>query len=683
MSGDSTVEQIDAVDSFARALYQRAKQISSLQSFADVAATLRQLHVALRHLRVEATDPDSLLYATESSVYARQLRPIVEDCGFSLQQLEAILNKYGETPRADDDGLEDRIAVIRAKLVNERTNVEMFLDTVQLRNPATSPATVFDPSNSSTSLEDIKDKVDKVANRVFSRPSSGEPDAEDGLWQEFKTELEKEGFSPQVLRKHKDVLRAYIRELGAMSSMNGGATPTVRGLLEYESRHSPSPKEMFVGDNEKCLAGMKDERRMPDHAPRQHHYEDEQPQPQNAHPNYVVGQPPYEHHSMSSEDMGSEASDSLALVSTRDLMAMDNLNSSMAALHVQPGTSHYSLSPSMNQKYLGSPRMGSWSGFEDQGLSTSANAQVLGTSPRTVPYPTTHMNTGDPPPPYGTSPGQRLAARLAPDRYGNEIPLDAHWTRIKRTLISSEVLERAGVRYEARPDYVAILGRLSREEIAEYARQSADCRAAREKRDARPRSSEPKYRREREDSKSSRDDDDNESILWDSSDSTDAFDDKTSDKGTKTYPYIVSPPDKKKASPSSTVQPKPILKNKNENHVRFDPEPREVEGKSPKSLKDRDDRDRRRESHRRQRDHRDHESSGRYRDGERRSSERERHGSDRHGDYHRRDYRDRKGDHKEERHSKKKAWGETLGAVGIGGAAVSLISVLAEAASGI
>lgn len=32
---------------------------------------------------------------------------------------------------------------------------------------------------------------------------------------------------------------------------------------------------------------------------------------------------------------------------------------------------------------------------------------------------------------------------------------------------------------------------------------------------------------------------------------------------------------------------------------------------------------------------------------------------------------------------KKKTWGETLGAVGIGGAAVSLLSVLAEAASSV
>lgn len=262
--------------------------------------------------------------------------------------------------------------------------------------------------------------------------------------------------------------------------------------------------------------------------------------------------------------------------------------------------------------------------------------------------------------------------------------MDAPWTKIKRSLISIEVLNRAGVRYEARPDYVAVLGRLSREEIADYARQSADCRAARSLREAQARASE-KFR-PREDSKSSREDDDEDSVLWDESDSTDYDDDKTSDKGTKSYPYIVNPPEKKKDSSASTVPPKPILKKRSENHVRFDSHPHDLEGKSPRSIKDRDDRDRRSHRHR---DHRDRDGSGRYRDGDRRSADRDRRSGDRHrghdDEFHRRDrdHRDRRGDHREDRSIRKKAWGETIVAGGIGGAAVSLLSVLAEAASSI
>lgn len=48
----------------------------------------------------------------------------------------------------------------------------------------------------------------------------------------------------------------------------------------------------------------------------------------------------------------------------------------------------------------------------------------------------------------GTSPRPE-PGRLAPDSYGNEIQPDAKWTRINRKLVSPEVLDQDGRRYEA------------------------------------------------------------------------------------------------------------------------------------------------------------------------------------------------------------------------------------------
>ncbi|KAK7426136.1 hypothetical protein QQZ08_007446 [Neonectria magnoliae] len=643
MSGGSTVEHIDAVDAFARTLYLRAKQ--SGLAFADVAAAVRQLHLALRHLRVEAADQDSLLNNRahgSSPVYARQLKPMVQDCEFTLEQLEAVVDKYGDgRPSGDERARDERLAVVRSRLVSDRTNVDLFLDTVQLHNPANKP---YQVDGRQPGFEDIKDKVDTIADRLFHNRDYGSFDEdEDSLWLQFKAELEKEGFAPQVLRKHKDILRAYIRELEC--NMSGGIYPTVRGLLEREAKELPT-----YNTNEKFHPGMKGERRMPDLAPVSEHY------------------------STSPQDTASEHSDSLALISTRDLMAMDTLNSEMAGMSLQsPSQPHYSISPSGNgQRYLPSNAAGSLPGPE---LSSSPNSHLLGASPRSVPPLPPYVNGGGPPP-YGTSPLN--TTRLAPDRYGNEIPPDAQWTRIRRALVSPEVLERAGVRYEARPEYVAILGRLSKEQITEYARQSADARAARSGRRAPPRRSDRREReQERADSKSSRDDDD-ECALTDFSDTTDDEYEETYEKGTKSYPFIVNPPRRNKTSPSSTTLPKPILKNRNENHVRFDPEPHEVDSRTSRSLKDDRDRDRRRDRSSRRSAR---ESSRRYSDS---ADQRERH-RDRHGDYYgssKRHHRsDRRGSRRDDRPSRKKVWGETLGAVGIGGAAVSLISVLAEAAS--
>ncbi len=197
----TTVQHIDAVDAFARTLYLRTKQVPP-PAFDEVSLAVRQLHLSLRHLRVEAADKESLLYQPDSPVYARQLQSIVQDCEFALKQLEAVLDRHYAAPdRASIDALGDRIASVRAKIAHEEMNVAMFLDTVQLR-PQHAPAAPLQQDD--VSLDAIQQKVDAIATRLFSRPSNASFSAGDEtLWQDFKSELEKEGFSPQVLHQHK------------------------------------------------------------------------------------------------------------------------------------------------------------------------------------------------------------------------------------------------------------------------------------------------------------------------------------------------------------------------------------------------------------------------------------------------------------------------------------------------
>lgn len=292
------------------------------------------------------------------------------------------------------------------------------------------------------------------------------------------------------------------------------------------------------------------------------------------------------------------------------------------------------------------------SGTQDAAAPSSSN---FGTSPSFYSY-TPDQSSRQRSPPRSASPG------LAPDRYGNKIPIDAQWTKIRRTLVSPEVLERAGVRYEARPEYVAVLGRLTKEEVMEFARQSAECRASRSGPSVpRRRYSPPR----REYSLNSRHED-NDNELYDSTDD-ERSDEKISDKGTKSYPYIVSPPEKTKTSPNgSTVKPKPILKNKNENHVHFGPDPYEVDPRGSPPRKDKDGR--------RIYSASSSSSSRRRRRDDDRDSRRD---DDR---YHRSDG-DRRS--RDERAIRKKSIGETIGAVSIGGAAVSLLTVLAHAAVGV
>ncbi|CAH0004066.1 unnamed protein product [Clonostachys byssicola] len=671
MTGGIPVEQrIDAIDVFARNIYLRVKQEPSL---AEVADAVRQLHTGLRHLRVEAADPDSLL-SDPSSVYASQVSPLVEDCSRTLRLLEHALNDEGRG-----------LGSVKAQLKGRKATIDSFLDAVQLQNPRSRPGkSVVDTAQ--PGLDGIKDKVDQIAEKIFQRKNSGFGDGDDNLWEEFQSELEKQGFDPAILRQHKDVLRAYIRSIQTLSH-NNGSPPTLQRLLKYEEKtcQVPSDEKEAVPrspvDDPKYIIHPEDDGPKAKEPP--------PPLPPKIPIAQDLRQPVAELPSSPNAIARTFPSDNMTLISTKELLAMDSLDSDMAQLQIHKHHHHHHRQHSRNT--MGhSPSDGRHGRDSYRGSSSRLNlpdqqdsSVFYGSSPLVAP-PRGYHSLGSSP----SNPGMTHHFRLAPDRYGRQIPPDAEWTKINRDLVSPQVLEKARVRYEARPKYVAILGHLTKEQIADFVRQTTDARRARDIRQT-----------QRADSRSSRDDDDDESDDSDKfsdSDTTDIDDDKTSEKGTKSYPFIVSPPDK--TSPSSTVPPKSILKK---NHVHF-ADHGDSDSRTSHSL--RDDRSSRSDDyhhHRRRRDSDNYGSRDYHRESSDRSShhsskrhsppddrdryDRSRHYNDDHDSHYSNSSRYREQGRRPQRDSdsqksKKKALGGTLGAVGIGGAAISLLSVLAEAA---
>lgn len=414
--------------------------------------------------------------------------------------------------------------------------------------------------------------------------------------------------------------------------------------------------------------------------------------------------------SSDSEDYSPGGAPRTKLISTQDLLLIDQRDLEMIArmgsMRLSPGLPlpNYSVSPgtSPNTRYLPAgtqPLMLAGPGHDMQ-LSASPHQQLgasphqqLGASPRYVPplLPPSSSALSISAPPVGGDLAAwqppRQNSRLAPDSKGREIPLDAKWTKIKRSLVSPVVLERAGVRYEARPDFVAVLGVLTREEIVEFARQSADVRNARHRR-------RPETYRDRDERRKAASDSDSDDVLYDSSDSSDSGKKKRRSRDLKkdstrnigVVPVIVSPPDGADASPASTVGPKPILKNRNPNHVRFDGDgaPREIR---PGDYRDRSrhrERERSRDERDKDRDRdRDRDSKDRPRDRDRdRERRRDKEREHRHRDGRGEQVRDReRGERGDDKDSKKRSsFKDTFGAAGIGGAAATLLSVLTDAA---
>jgi hypothetical protein len=80
----------------------------------------------------------------------------------------------------------------------------------------------------------------------------------------------------------------------------------------------------------------------------------------------------------------------------------------------------------------------------------------MASMPRTTLAPERSPYGTSPSSQYGTSPGSNRSpfgsprsSLLAPDSQGNPIPADAKWTKINRTLVSTEVLDQDRRRYEA------------------------------------------------------------------------------------------------------------------------------------------------------------------------------------------------------------------------------------------
>lgn len=781
------VLRVESVDALAQQLYRRSRTAGP--DFSKLSKAVGSLQRVLKHLRDEVQDADSLLnqpgsanHDSPNGVYHEELTRLVQESDYTIKQVNTIIEKYGgasavsngmgaesrdssRTPDEDPTEKALKIDLVRERVVSQKAKLVNFLDMVQLHNPSKVHHSLLKLDNNSQ-MEDIKNKVDIVANRLFQkRRGSPVGEHQEELWQEFKTELENEGFSSDVLRNNKEVLRAYIRELESHKAPQDGTPPSVRGLLEWgtqppmgeqgASSSYPVPNPDPRPNHGDAPISNEGRRRIPTsdtEKPLQVHRHLQPPAISN-HSSHLS----YDY-CTSSESSDSESSpvSQTALISTRDILTLDlyEANKMPGRLGSRGPPPNYNLSPgtSPGNRYLppgvqplqipGADAISYDGQYSRPSRYASPSSQFPPPYTRTL---SPSSSTVTPPPPYTSQVSlsaphagndlsyhqhQQQQARqhsnLAPDGRGKQIPLDATWTRIKRSLVSPVVLERAGVRYEARPTFVAVLGKLSPEQIAEYARQTAEVRNARGPSNApseiyeppnraRPRGY-PEGRRMRGGGGARIRSNNNppQPAHWDDGDSSDDQRDyrqeaartkyiprgytpdkyRPDDKGARAHPIIISPPDSgygegSRVSPSATVEPKPILK---QNHVRFNDGPRDI---SPGYYTDRSHREKgRRRSERdnqdrdgRARDDRSGDRDSRAR--EQRERERERRNRqytdrDRDRDRYSREnsngnrYRDRS--REDDRSALRKShWKETAGAIGVGGAAATLLSVLTDA----
>ncbi|OBT99025.2 hypothetical protein VE01_02435 [Pseudogymnoascus verrucosus] len=245
----------------ARRLYQQCKNASD--AYFEIGREIRALHTVLRHLKYEVQAPESILNR-DRALYARDLAPLIADCRYTLEDLEELIRKYGglrsnesssskqlrnliKSSSVEMDRLGSvemgQLGSVRVKLINHKTNITALLDTIQLSESSRLAATL---DNHGGQLDIILDKVDNIAARMGQRASLityDDDDEED--WKIFRRELVAEGFSSVVLTRHKDVLRAYVREIdqnGLLKDVpaQAKATQPILWVLEQAAQSPPS-----------------------------------------------------------------------------------------------------------------------------------------------------------------------------------------------------------------------------------------------------------------------------------------------------------------------------------------------------------------------------------------------------------------------------------------------------------
>lgn len=213
MSFGASPSDIIIVVTFARKLYRQCRNAGG--EYLEISREVRGLHTVLKHLKIEVEADDSVLNR-DQALYARELAPVIGDCDYTLRQLDELLQKYGrlvshegssagrlwDKIRFGSNEMDD-LGSIRMKLINHKTTITVFLETVQLHESGRM-SLVLD--NQGGQLDMILDKVDNIAARISQRADSimtTYDDDDKEVWKEFRRELVKEGFSSDVLTQHK------------------------------------------------------------------------------------------------------------------------------------------------------------------------------------------------------------------------------------------------------------------------------------------------------------------------------------------------------------------------------------------------------------------------------------------------------------------------------------------------
>ena len=209
------------------------------------------LHTVLQRLESEVQNPDDDLIDRDPADVQKELSNIIQGCEKNLRVLDLVLEKYNalsETERSGrklwqrvkfGNGQVASMTDIRGRNTFYISAISLFLNMLNLGSAG---RVEREMTQAGGELRDIRLAVNGITAYLMTGGPEGSvltayANDEKAVWKEFRRELVADGFTSSTIRKHKQIIMAYVKELGS------------RGLLD-ETDHNESGER----DIETCRA---------------------------------------------------------------------------------------------------------------------------------------------------------------------------------------------------------------------------------------------------------------------------------------------------------------------------------------------------------------------------------------------------------------------------------------------
>ena len=181
------------------------------------------LHAVLRRLKSELASPGSPINRPGDTC-REELESIVAGCSNVLGTLDSILAKHNSLATKERSGKKlwhrwlfgNKLVLVqdlRGKLCYYTSAIALFLNMV---SNGTIGRVEQQMDSAGGELREIRIAVNRIASAyeddsILTVYSDDDP----AVWREIRRELVKDGFTSRVIEQYKDIIQAYIRELGS------------------------------------------------------------------------------------------------------------------------------------------------------------------------------------------------------------------------------------------------------------------------------------------------------------------------------------------------------------------------------------------------------------------------------------------------------------------------------------